>query len=562
MPENTPNRGYPVPVANDAFEPQSRINALGVAVDADVESVDSAKVDKTTTVTAGAGLTGGGDLSTNRTIAANVGTTAGTLAAGDDSRIVNAVQPARTITAGTGLTGGGDLSANRTLAVDFTAVATASQGAKADAAIPNTTVDAKGDLLVATADNTVTRLPAPLDGRLLVADSTQAAGYGSVRIGNILHPNLATGTDLLGTIAGIDPVFVGTMATSSTAQAYRGTRSLKIEWTDTTNGRSVVTTEYDVIGGYPYTFAFRSYRVAAGRRLSPQIVWYDAAGAQISAPTTLLADADETVGAWVGQSIVEVSPANAVKGEVRFRGQITGTAAAGDVHYVDDVMFVAGATDFRFWQPPNVSPANNQRVKPGDPTVMQIWNPQSGAWQDLSSSTVVPSHASTHAVGGTDAITPAAIGAATSAQGSLADSAVQPGDLATVATSGDYDDLTDKRVEIGVACSDETTALTTGTAKVTFRMPYAMTLTAVRASVTTAPVGATITVDINESGSSVLSTKLTIDDGEKTSTTAATAAVISDSALADDAEITIDIDQVGSSTAGAGLKMWLIGTRA
>ena len=30
---------------------------------------------------------------------------------------------------------------------------------------------------------------------------------------------------------------------------------------------------------------------------------------------------------------------------------------------------------------------------------------------------------------------------------------------------------------IQFACSDETTALTTGTAKVTFRMPYAMTVT-------------------------------------------------------------------------------------
>ena len=115
---------------------------------------------------------------------------------------------------------------------------------------------------------------------------------------------------------------------------------------------------------------------------------------------------------------------------------------------------------------------------------------------------------------------------------------------------------------IGIACSDETTALTTGTAKVTFRMPHAMTLTAVRAAVTTAPTGSTIIVDINEGGSSVLGTKLSIDASEKTSTTAASAATITDSALADDAEITIDIDQVGSSVAGAGLKVWLIGTRA
>lgn len=110
-----------------------------------------------------------------------------------------------------------------------------------------------------------------------------------------------------------------------------------------------------------------------------------------------------------------------------------------------------------------------------------------------------------------------------------------------------------------LAPSDETTALTTGTAKMTFRMPYAFTLTAVRASVTTAPTGSTLVVDINEGGASILSTKLSIDAGEKTSTTAATPAVISDAALADDAEITIDIDQVGSTVAGAGLKVVLIG---
>jgi len=116
--------------------------------------------------------------------------------------------------------------------------------------------------------------------------------------------------------------------------------------------------------------------------------------------------------------------------------------------------------------------------------------------------------------------------------------------------------------EIGIACSDETTDLAAATGVATFRMPYAMTLTGIRASVTTAPVGSTIIVDVNESGSTILSTKLSIDASEKTSETAATAAVISDSALADDSEITVDIDQVGSTTAGSGLKIWLIGTRA
>lgn len=114
-------------------------------------------------------------------------------------------------------------------------------------------------------------------------------------------------------------------------------------------------------------------------------------------------------------------------------------------------------------------------------------------------------------------------------------------------------------VPIVVACSDETTALTTGTAKITFRMPFAMTLQAVRASLTTAQTGGSIfTVDINEGGTTILSTKITIDNTEKTSVTAAIPPVISDTALADDAEITVDIDQVGDGTA-TGLKVYLIG---
>lgn len=114
---------------------------------------------------------------------------------------------------------------------------------------------------------------------------------------------------------------------------------------------------------------------------------------------------------------------------------------------------------------------------------------------------------------------------------------------------------------IPVAISDETTALTAGVAKVTFRMPYAFTLSEVRASVTIAPTGAALIFDINETGASILSTKLSIDASEKTSTTAATPPVISDTALADDAEITIDIDQIGSTIPGAGAKIYLIGVK-
>lgn len=113
-------------------------------------------------------------------------------------------------------------------------------------------------------------------------------------------------------------------------------------------------------------------------------------------------------------------------------------------------------------------------------------------------------------------------------------------------------------VTYGVALSDLTSSLTTGTNKAYFRVPKGMTVTAVRASLLTAQTsGSVLTIDINEAGTSILSTKLTIDNSEKTSVTAVTAAVISDIALADDAEITFDIDVVGAG--GAGLIVWIIG---
>lgn len=110
-----------------------------------------------------------------------------------------------------------------------------------------------------------------------------------------------------------------------------------------------------------------------------------------------------------------------------------------------------------------------------------------------------------------------------------------------------------------IACSDESTALTTGTAKVRFRAPYAMTLLSVRASLSAPQAGGSIfTVDVNKNGTTVLSTKLTIDNGESTSTTAATPPVISVTSIADDDEMSVDIDQVGDGSA-AGLKVTLIG---
>ena len=114
-------------------------------------------------INAGTGLSGGGDLTADRTLSVVFGATAGTVAQGNDSRIINgqtafgwgnhaglyrpvtwvpswndvtgkpttlsgygitdAVPNTRTVTAGAGLSGGGDLTANRSLAVVYGATA-------------------------------------------------------------------------------------------------------------------------------------------------------------------------------------------------------------------------------------------------------------------------------------------------------------------------------------------------------------------------------------------------------------------------------------------------------
>jgi hypothetical protein len=116
-----------------------------------------------------------------------------------------------------------------------------------------------------------------------------------------------------------------------------------------------------------------------------------------------------------------------------------------------------------------------------------------------------------------------------------------------------------------IALSAGTGDLETGTAVVTTRAPYALALTQLpRISVSTAPVGSVLTVDINAGATSpatILSTKLTIDAGEKTSVTASTPAVLSSTTMADNDIITFDIDGVGSGTAGVGLQVTLYVTR-
>lgn len=118
-------------------------------------------------------------------------------------------------------------------------------------------------------------------------------------------------------------------------------------------------------------------------------------------------------------------------------------------------------------------------------------------------------------------------------------------------------------VTLILAASDETADLTVADGKVIFRAPFAFTISSVSASVSAAPVGSAIVVDLAKNGTSVLSTLLTIDANEKTSLSASSPAVLSSAqaSVAADDELSINVDQVGSSTAGSGLKITIRGYR-
>ena len=137
--------------------------------------------------------------------------------------------------------------------------------------------------------------------------------------------------------------------------------------------------------------------------------------------------------------------------------------------------------------------------------------------------------------------------------------ATLPAKTGTFAMTSDVEALV---FTVGVAASTLDSDLAVATDQAIIAAPENMTVTQVFAKVGTAPVGSTIIVDIHNNGTTILSTKISIDASEKTSLTAATPPVISVPGLTQGDEITIDIDQIGASTAGKDLTVYILGTKA
>lgn len=110
---------------------------------------------------------------------------------------------------------------------------------------------------------------------------------------------------------------------------------------------------------------------------------------------------------------------------------------------------------------------------------------------------------------------------------------------------------------IPIACGDETTPIVVKEKVVNFHWPVSGTVVGVWAGVDAVQVsGDKLMVDLKNAGVSMLSIKLTIDNGQVNSLNAAVQPVISGATVVKGGRASIDVTQVGNGTA-TGLKLYV-----
>ena len=190
------------------------------------------------------------------------------------------------------------------------------------------------------------QVASPLPGQVVPQPPVVLDDY-SVISGNA---NSLTGRSA-GFDGGIGTWAAGANATvaASSAQAHSGPGSLAMTSVAAGNMNAVSAAAGSVLAqGLPVTAGATVSASAwftttgTGRLVNVGVDWYDSTGAFLS--TSHAPDVPETVGVWVVATGLLTAPASAALG--RLAPQVRGTAAGGEVHYLDDAFLAVTQ-----WQP-------------------------------------------------------------------------------------------------------------------------------------------------------------------------------------------------------------------
>ncbi len=237
------------------------------------------------------------------------------------------------------------------------------------------------------------------DGTIVNADINASAAIDvsklsgvvtSAGVGNLLSSNVASGTDTLADTTGFTLAGVATVLASSTAQAFQGSRSLKVSQTTGTFGINIgvvgnTSTMIPVVAGQTYTLMTQA-RTSVPRTVATKIYWRTAAGAAVS---TASADTSCSDVAWSPCRITAVAPATAAY----VIAEVSAIATGAEDMYLDALGFWQGAGGL--WSLPGTPIANlgtytdesvGRRIFTWD-TVNARWQMTYGdtGWRDISS---------------------------------------------------------------------------------------------------------------------------------------------------------------------------------